>query len=137
MPSVLAAVMEVKVETAVVSGAANTNNVSPGAGYLAALACAVLAGAAGATGAALYCVQQRRRARSMSNLPLPATSDTCHRHHDDEKSNNLQNEENLRRFVILCNYTKINFGQHKILIYFFIFQIRKSFERGQRQLIKW
>lgn len=36
--------------------------------------------------------------RSSGNLGSGG-SDTCHRHHEDEKSNNLQNEENLRRYA--------------------------------------
>lgn len=88
--SILAAVVEVKVETTVVSE-------GNGSGYLVALLCLAVAGIAGTGGGVIYCLQQRRRARSLSNMPLPTSSDNCHRHHDDEKSNNLQNEENFRR----------------------------------------
>lgn len=91
--SILAAVVEVKVETTVVSE-------GNGSGYLVALVCVAVAGIAGAGGGILYCLQQRRRARSLSNMPLPTSGDPCHRHHDDEKSNNLQNEENFRRYIL-------------------------------------
>lgn len=109
--SILAAVVEVKVETAVISEGSSAS------GYLVALVCVAVAGLAAAGGAALYCLQQRRRARSMSNLPLPASGETCHRHHDDEKSNNLQNEENFRRYYTHVQCSFVYLLNHNVFIF--------------------
>lgn len=43
--------------------------------------------------------RQRRRNLGLSGINLSPSTDTCHRNHEDEKSNNLQNEENLRRYA--------------------------------------
>lgn len=86
-----AAIVEVKVETALVSEEKQGN------GYLIALVCIiVIIVAAAALAALFYWHQLRRDAVSMSSGAL---ADSCSRHHDDEKSNNLQNEENLRRYT--------------------------------------
>lgn len=90
----LTSIVEVKVETALVSEEPQTNK------YLIALICLILiGGSAGATAGILYW-RQRKRNLGMSGVNLTGSStETCHRHHDDEKSNNLQNEENLRRYA--------------------------------------
>lgn len=87
----LTAIVEVKVETALVSEEKQGN------GYLIALVCiVVIVVAAAALGSLFYWHQLRRDVVSLSSGAL---SDSCSRHHDDEKSNNLQNEENLRRYT--------------------------------------
>ncbi|XP_046470617.1 protein jagged-1 isoform X2 [Neodiprion pinetum] len=93
----LASVLEVKVETATLSEP-NTAN-SGGGGYLAVL------GGALATIlllAALGGVWYIRSIRHRSGITATTSSETSlHRHRSDldEKSNNLQNEENLRRYA--------------------------------------
>lgn len=83
-----------KVETALVSEEPQTNK------YLIALICLVLIGGSAAATAGLLYWRQRKRNLGMSGVNLTGSStETCHRHHDDEKSNNLQNEENLRRYA--------------------------------------
>jgi len=88
--SALGFVMEVKVETALVAGSRGTN------GYMIALICVILLIAmCGAIALYLYCKRLRRDAVSSTTT----LRDTCSRNHEDEKSNNLQNEENLRRYA--------------------------------------
>lgn len=71
-----------------------------GNGYLIALICTILVVCAMCVGTFLYWHLVLRRRHGTSRDPLGVTSSaTCHRHHDDEKSNNLQNEENLRRYA--------------------------------------
>lgn len=90
----LTSIVEVKVETALVSEEPQTNK------YLIALICLVLIGGSAAATAGLLYWRQRKRTLGMSGVNLTGTStETCHRHHEDEKSNNLQNEENLRRYA--------------------------------------
>lgn len=90
----LTSIVEVKVETALVSEEQQTNK------YLIALICLILIGGSAAATAGLLYWRQRKRNLGLSGVNLTGTSsDACHRHHDDEKSNNLQNEENLRRYA--------------------------------------
>lgn len=87
----LAPIVEVKVETALVSEDKQEN------GYMIALVCiVVIIVAAAALASLFYWHQLRRDVVSMSSGTL---SDSCSRNHEDEKSNNLQNEENLRRYT--------------------------------------
>lgn len=87
----LSSIVEVKVETVLVSDESQTNK------YLIALICLMLIGASAASTAGVLYWRQRQRALGLSGVNL-STTDQC-RHHDDEKSNNLQNEENLRRYA--------------------------------------
>lgn len=65
-------------------------------GYLIALICVVaVVAAGGALAGAIYCKSLRRDAVASA----ASLRESCSRHHDDEKSNNLQNEENLRRYT--------------------------------------
>lgn len=57
----------------------------------------------------LYC--HRHRGRGLS----PVGVDVC-RHHDDEKSNNLQNEENLRRYANPLKDEAASLGQCKAVL---------------------
>lgn len=82
-----------KVETALVSEEPNTSNK-----YLIALVCLIIIGIAGAACAVLLYIRQRRRNIGLSGVNLSPSIDSCHRNHEDEK-NNLQNEENLRRYA--------------------------------------
>lgn len=91
--SALTSIVEVKVETALVSEEPPSNK------YFIALICLIIIGLAAATVAAVLYVRQRRRNLGLSGLNLSPSSDSCHRNHEDEKSNNLQNEENLRRYA--------------------------------------
>lgn len=87
----LAAIVEVKVETALISEEKQGN------GYMIALVCVVVIILAAAAFALLFYWHQLRR--DVVHMSSGTLSDTCSRHHDDEKSNNLQNEENLRRYT--------------------------------------
>ncbi|KAF5274040.1 hypothetical protein FQR65_LT04438 [Abscondita terminalis] len=89
----LTSIIEVKVETALVSEEPPTNK------YLIALICFILIGICAAVVAVLLYLRQRRRNLGLSGVNLSPSLDTCHRNHEDEKSNNLQNEENLRRYA--------------------------------------
>ncbi|KAK9747061.1 EGF-like domain [Popillia japonica] len=89
----LTSVIEVKVETALVSEEPNTSNK-----YLIALVCLIIIGIAAAACATLLYLRQRRRNIGLSGVNLSPSMDSCHRNHEDEK-NNLQNEENLRRYA--------------------------------------
>lgn len=89
----LTSIVEVKVETALVSEEPSGNR------YLIALVCFVVIGLCAAGFAALLYLRQRRRNLGLSGVNLSPSSDSCHRNHEDEKSNNLQNEENLRRYA--------------------------------------
>ncbi|KAL0270169.1 UNVERIFIED_CONTAM: hypothetical protein PYX00_007661 [Menopon gallinae] len=87
----LAAIVEVKVETALISEEKQGN------GYMIALVCVVVIILAAAALALLFYWHQLRR--DVVHMSSGVLSDSCSRHHDDEKSNNLQNEENLRRYT--------------------------------------
>jgi len=96
-PLAFASVLEVKVETALLSepssGASNT------AGYVAVLGSALAIVLVLALFGGLWYL---RTMRHRSNLTPTTSSETSlHRHRSDldEKSNNLQNEENLRRYA--------------------------------------
>jgi jagged-like protein len=89
----LTSIVEVKVETALVSEEQQNNT------YLIALVCFIGVGLVGAVVVGLLYLRQRRRNLGLSGMNLSPSSDTCHRNHEDEKSNNLQNEENLRRYA--------------------------------------
>ncbi|XP_072376666.1 protein jagged-2 [Diabrotica undecimpunctata] len=89
----LASIVEVKVETALVSGEQQSNS------YLIALVCLIIIGLCAAAFAAVLYIRQRRRNLGLSGVNLSPSTDACHRNHEDEKSNNLQNEENLRRYA--------------------------------------
>ncbi|XP_060530612.1 protein jagged-1-like [Cylas formicarius] len=89
----LTSIVEVKVETALVSGEQPSNKL------VIALVCFIIIGLCTAGFAGLLYVRQRRRSLGLSGMNLSPSSDTCHRNHEDEKSNNLQNEENLRRYA--------------------------------------
>ncbi|KAJ8873823.1 hypothetical protein PR048_024659 [Dryococelus australis] len=85
--SALTSIVEVKVETALVSN-----------GYLIALICIILIILICLLLCGLYYwhnVWRRRATSSVSSHMVGARNPHC----DDEKSNNLQNEENLRRYV--------------------------------------
>ncbi|RZF46822.1 hypothetical protein LSTR_LSTR008054 [Laodelphax striatellus] len=86
----LMAVVEVKVETALVSQQRQGGSYMQGS-FTEMAVILILCGIA----ATFYWL---RLQRSPDNLGLTGV-DPCHRHHDDEKSNNLQNEENLRRYA--------------------------------------
>lgn len=88
----LTSIVEVKVETALVSEEQQTNK------YLIALICLILIGGSAAATAGLLYWRQRKRNLGLSGVNLTGTA-SDHRNHDDEKSNNLQNEENLRRYA--------------------------------------
>lgn len=79
-------------ETALVSEEPRNN------GYLIALICFVIIVFIAAGIAGFLYVRQRRRNLGLSGMNLSPSSDACHRNHEDEK-NNLQNEENLRRYA--------------------------------------
>jgi jagged-like protein len=72
-----------------------------GNGYLIALICIILIILiAVGVGGVYYWHQMLRRRHGAGTLTGSTTlGGPCHRHHDDEKSNNLQNEENLRRYA--------------------------------------
>lgn len=89
----LTSIVEVKVETALVSEEPPSNK------YLIALVCFIIIGLAAATVAILLFLRQRRRNLGLSGINLSPSTESCHRNHEDEKSNNLQNEENLRRYA--------------------------------------
>lgn len=89
----LTSIVEVKVETALVSEEPPNNK------YLIALVCFITLGLVAAVAVGLLYLRQRRRNLGLSGMNLSPSSDTCHRNHEDEKSNNLQNEENLRRYA--------------------------------------
>ncbi|KAF7990587.1 hypothetical protein HCN44_000392 [Aphidius gifuensis] len=96
-PFALASVVEVKVETALLT---NPNNGSNGSGnsYIALLGSAIITLLIFAFTGILWFL----RSRQNSGLTATSTSETAlHRHRGDldEKSNNLQNEENLRRYA--------------------------------------
>lgn len=78
-----------------------TNICFSGNGYLIALICIVLIITFAVGVGGLYYWHQMLRRRHAAGTLTGSTSlgGPCHRHHDDEKSNNLQNEENLRRYA--------------------------------------
>ncbi|KAJ8952596.1 hypothetical protein NQ318_004143 [Aromia moschata] len=85
--------LKLKVETALVSEEQQSNK------YLIALVCFIIIGLCAAAFAGLLYLRQRRRNLGLSGVNLSPSNDSCHRNHEDEKSNNLQNEENLRRYA--------------------------------------
>lgn len=89
----LTSIVEVKVETAVVA------EEPPGSKYLIALVFFIIVGMSAAVAVGLLYLRQRRRNIGLSGMNLSPSIDSCHRNHEDEKSNNLQNEENLRRYA--------------------------------------
>ena len=97
-PLVLASVLEVKVETALLSEPSSANVANTG-GYVAVLGGALTTVLLLALFGGLWYL---RTMRHRSNLTATTSSETSlHRHRSDldEKSNNLQNEENLRRYA--------------------------------------
>ena len=88
----LASIMEVKVETALISEEPTSNK------YQIALVCLVVIGLCAAICAALWYLKQKKISLGLSGVNLSPSVDSCHRNHEDEK-NNLQNEENLRRYA--------------------------------------
>ncbi|KAJ9585947.1 hypothetical protein L9F63_020404, partial [Diploptera punctata] len=92
--SALTSIVEVKVETALVSEEKQGN------GYLIALICIILIIlCAVGCGGMYYWYQMLRRRHGSGTLTGSSSMGSTCRHHDDEKSNNLQNEENLRRYA--------------------------------------
>ncbi|XP_066997092.2 protein jagged-1b [Anabrus simplex] len=93
--SALVSIVEVNVDTALIS------EELPGNGYLIALICVILIIlCAAGIGGLYYWHHYSRRQHGTSGGALGGSGPgPCHRHHDDEKSNNLQNEENLRRYA--------------------------------------
>lgn len=89
----LTSIVEVKVETALVSEEQQSNK------YLIALVCLIIVGLCAGGVIALLYLRQRQRNLGLSGMNLSPSADSCHRNHEDEKSNNLQNEENLRRYA--------------------------------------
>lgn len=88
----LTSIVEVKVETALISEEPPSNT------YLIALICFIIIGLCAASVAGFLYLRQRRRNLGLSGINLSPSTETCHRNHEDEK-NNLQNEENLRRYA--------------------------------------
>ncbi|XP_049960051.1 protein jagged-1b [Schistocerca serialis cubense] len=99
--SALTSIVEVKVETALVS------EEKPGNGYMIALICVIFAILCFAGVAGFFYwhhLLRRRQSGAGNNGGVMGNGSSCHHlhhhsHHDDEKSNNLQNEENLRRYA--------------------------------------
>ncbi|XP_025830978.1 protein jagged-1b [Agrilus planipennis] len=89
----LKSILEVKVETALVSEEPPSNK------YLIALICFIVIGLTAAILVGILYFRQRQRNLGLSGINLSQSTDPCHRNHEDEKSNNLQNEENLRRYA--------------------------------------
>lgn len=97
-PLALASVLEVKVETALLTDPSVGSGGSGGNGYIAVLGSALAIVLILALLGGLWYLRTRHR----SGLTATTTSETSlHRHRSDldEKSNNLQNEENLRRYA--------------------------------------
>ncbi|XP_065167947.1 protein jagged-1b-like [Atheta coriaria] len=88
----LTSIVEVKVETALVSEEPSSNK------YLITLVFFLIILLCAAGLSVLYFLRQRRRNLGLSGMNLSPSSESCHRNHEDEK-NNLQNEENLRRYA--------------------------------------
>lgn len=80
-----------QISSFIVSSESNTCIPEGGSYWLGVLCVILLIAALSLLIAVLYCH------RSRGHLATPTSGETC-RHHDDEKSNNLQNEENLRRY---------------------------------------
>jgi hypothetical protein len=97
-PLALASVLEVKVETALLSSGAGPGP-GAGGGYLAALGGAAGAALLLAVLLGLWCLRSARRSSGLTATTSSETSLHRHRPDLDEKSNNLQNEENLRRYA--------------------------------------
>lgn len=90
--SALISIVEVKVETALVSEEKAGNQ------YLIVLIFFIVVIVCAAGLAAYFYLRQRRINIGLSGINLSPSLDTCNRNHEDEK-NNLQNEENLRRYA--------------------------------------
>ncbi|KAK3912487.1 Protein jagged-1b [Frankliniella fusca] len=98
--SALIAVLEVKVETALVAEEKSSAVYKILLFSIIAIIVFSLCG----WGTLQYCRQKQLNASSLSSLGALGNlggGDPCHsrNHHEDEKSNNLQNEENLRRYA--------------------------------------
>ncbi|XP_044744621.1 protein jagged-1b isoform X2 [Coccinella septempunctata] len=89
----LTSIVEVKVETALVSEEKPSNK------YLIVLICFILIAIGAAVVLSLLYLRHKKKSLGMSGVNLSPSADSCHRNHEDEKSNNLQNEENLRRYT--------------------------------------
>ncbi|CAD7084628.1 unnamed protein product [Hermetia illucens] len=87
----LTSVLEVKVETALIS------NERSGSGLLIGILCGAAIVTFGFATFLILVWKQRISIRSGSGANLSPSMDTSR--HDEEKSNNLQNEENLRRYA--------------------------------------
>lgn len=87
----LTSVLEVKVETALIS------NERSGSGLLIGILCGAAIVTLGFATFLILVWKQRISIRSGSGANLSPSMDTSR--HDEEKSNNLQNEENLRRYA--------------------------------------
>ncbi|XP_055700061.1 protein serrate [Phlebotomus papatasi] len=87
----LVAIVEVKVETALISNEPSSSN------YLIAVACGSAIAALCIGAIVTLLLKQRLSGQSGSGVSLSSTVDTSR--HEEEKSNNLQNEENFRRYA--------------------------------------
>lgn len=97
-PLALASVLEVKVETALLTSQDNLTNGPGSGGYIAILGSVIITILILGFIASIWYLRHRQR----SGLTATTSSETTlHRHRSDldEKSNNLQNEENLRRYA--------------------------------------
>lgn len=88
----LTSIVEVKVETALISEEKASNK------YLIVFICFIII-AIGAAAVFSILYMRHKKSLGMSGINLSPSADSCHRNHEDEKSNNLQNEENLRRYT--------------------------------------
>uniref|UniRef100_A0ABD2VVZ3 Delta-like protein n=1 Tax=Trichogramma kaykai TaxID=54128 RepID=A0ABD2VVZ3_9HYME len=96
-PVALASVLEVKVETALLSS--DPSSASNNAGYLAALGVVLAMILLLAALVGLWYIRSMRQGAGLTAATSSETSLHRHRSDLDEKSNNLQNEENLRRYA--------------------------------------
>lgn len=87
----MVAIVEVKVETALISNEPSSSN------YLIAVACGSAIAALCIGAIVTLLLKQRLSGQSGSGVSLSSTVDTSR--HEEEKSNNLQNEENFRRYA--------------------------------------
>lgn len=97
-PLALASVLEVKVETALLSEPSSVNANSAG-NYVAVLGGALATVLVLALFGGLWYLRSVRQRSSLTATTSSETSLHRHRSDLDEKSNNLQNEENLRRYA--------------------------------------
>uniref|UniRef100_A0A1B0CSV8 Putative fibrillin n=1 Tax=Lutzomyia longipalpis TaxID=7200 RepID=A0A1B0CSV8_LUTLO len=84
-------IVEVKVETAMISSESSNSN------YLVAVACGSAIAALCIGAIVTLMLKQRISGQSGSGVSLSAATDASR--HEEEKSNNLQNEENFRRYA--------------------------------------